>query len=60
MIEKRVVQVGTSWGIVLPKSILQGLNIDFTKDKVGLYILNNEIRIKKLSKDGIQDKKNGA
>ena len=48
MIEKRLRNIGNSWGIVLPKAILEGLNINPVTDKVELYLENNEIRIRKL------------
>ncbi len=49
MIEKKMVQVGNSWGVVIPKAILDGLRINPILDKVEIYIENNEIRIRKIS-----------
>lgn len=49
MIEKKMVQVGNSWGVVIPKAILEGLRINPILDKVEIYIENNEIRIRKIS-----------
>ena len=51
MIEKKIIQIGSSWGVVIPKSILEGLGINPVVDKVSLYIENNEIRIKKIKND---------
>lgn len=48
MIEKKMVQIGNSWGVVVPKAILDGLRINPVMDKVEIYIENNEIRIKKI------------
>ncbi len=49
MIEKKMVQIGNSWGVVVPKAILDGLRINPILDKVEIYIENNEIRIRKIS-----------
>ncbi len=49
MIEKKMVQIGNSWGVVVPKAILDGLRINPVMDKVEIYIENNEIRIRKIS-----------
>ena len=49
MIEKKMVQIGNSWGVVVPKEILDGLRINPVMDKVEIYIENNEIRIRKIS-----------
>ena len=50
MIEKKLVQIGGSWGVVIPKLILDGLDISPVSDKVELYLENNEIRIRKIQK----------
>ncbi len=49
MIEKKLVQIGNSWGVVVPKAILDGLRINPVLDKVEIYIENNEIRIRKIT-----------
>lgn len=51
MITKKLRNIGNSWGIILPKAILDGLRINPVLDKVELYIENNEIRIRKVKKD---------
>lgn len=51
MIKKKIAQIGNSWGIVIPKAILEGLGINPILDEVELYIENNEIRIRKVKKD---------
>ena len=51
MISKKLRNIGNSWGIILPKAILEGLGINPVLDEVELYIENNEIRIRKLKKD---------
>ena len=50
MIEKKITQIGNSWGVIIPKSLIEALNISPVKDKVELYIENNEIRIRKIKK----------
>ncbi len=51
MISKKLRNIGNSWGIILPKAILEGLGINPILDEVELYIENNEIRIRKVKKD---------
>lgn len=47
MIKKKMVQVGNSWGMVIPKTIIDGLQINPTTDILEVYIADNEIRIRK-------------
>lgn len=49
MIEKKLRNIGNSWGVILPKAILDGLRINPVLDKVEIYIENNEIRIRKIT-----------
>lgn len=51
MISKKLRNIGNSWGIILPKAILEGLGINPVLDEVELYIENNEIRIRKVKKN---------
>ncbi len=44
---KKLRQLGTSWGIILPKPILELLNINPVLDEVELVVENNELKIKK-------------
>lgn len=44
---KKLVQTGNSWGIVIPKAILDLLGINPVLDKVDFEIRDNEIVIKK-------------
>ncbi len=48
MIEKKFTAIGNSWGIIVPKAILDGLSINPVKDKVSLKIDNNSIKIEKI------------
>ena len=50
MIEKKFRNIGNSWGIIVPKAIIEGLGINPVLDKVEIYIENNEIRIRKIKK----------
>lgn len=50
MIEKKLVQIGGSWGIVIPKLILDALDINAATDKVELYLKDDEVRIRKIQK----------
>ena len=47
MIKKKMVQVGNSWGMVIPKAIIDGLQINPATDILEVYIADNEIRIRK-------------
>lgn len=51
MIHKRLREIGNSWGVVIPKAILEGLRINPVLDEVSLYIENDSIVIKKYKKD---------
>lgn len=53
MIEKKIFQVGNSWVVTLPRTILDLLNINPVIDKVEMYIEDNEIRIRKLKKQDV-------
>lgn len=50
MIEKKLRSIGNSWGVIIPKAIIEGLGINPVLDKVEIYLENNEIRIRKLKK----------
>lgn len=52
MIRKKLVQIGNSWGVVIPKAIIQGLSINPVIDEVDIYIENDCIKIKKYKKEG--------
>ena len=51
MIIKNLRNIGNSWGVIIPKAILDGLGINPVLDEVELYIDNNEIKIRKAQKD---------
>ncbi len=50
MIEKKFRNIGNSWGVIIPKAIIEGLGINPVLDKVEIYIKDNEIRIRKIQK----------
>ena len=50
MIEKKLRNIGNSWGIIIPKAIIEGLGINPVLDKVELYLKDNEVRIRKQNK----------
>lgn len=51
MIQKKLIQVGSSWGVIIPKAVLEMNNINPILDEVELYMQDNEIRIRKAKKD---------
>ncbi len=50
MIEKKFRNIGNSWGVIIPKAIIEGLGINPVLDKIEIYLENNEIRIRKMKK----------
>ena len=49
MIEKKFTAIGNSWGIIIPKAIIEGLSISPVKDKVSIKLENNIIKIEKIN-----------
>lgn len=47
---KKLIQIGTSWGIIIPKAILELLKINPVVDKVEIIMRENEIIIRKNKK----------
>lgn len=47
MKHKKLRQLGNSWGIVIPKAILEGLRINPVLDEVSLHIENDSVVIRK-------------
>ena len=50
MIEKKLRNIGNSWGVIIPKAILDGLRINPVMDKVEIYHENNEVRLRNVEK----------
>ncbi len=44
---KRLRSLGTSWGIIIPKAILELLKINPVLDEVELVVENDELKIRK-------------
>lgn len=51
MIHKKLREIGNSWGVVIPKAILEGLRINPVLDEVSLYIENDSVVIRKYRKE---------
>lgn len=51
MMHKKLRQLGNSWGLVIPKAILEGLRINPVLDEISLYIENDSVVIKKYKKE---------
>ncbi len=47
---KKLTQIGSSWGIIIPKATLEFLNINPANDKVEFIVNENEIIIRKNKK----------
>ncbi len=47
MINKKLVQIGNSRGLIMPKAIIEALNINPQQDNLEIYIKDNEIRVRK-------------
>ncbi len=48
---KKLRQHGTSWGIIIPKAILELLNVNPVLDEVELVVENDELKIRKYKGD---------
>ncbi len=44
---KSLKQIGNSWGIIIPKAILNLMQINPVKDNIEFEFVGNEIRIRK-------------
>ncbi len=44
---KKLRSLGTSWGIIIPKAILELLNVNPVLDEVELVVENDELKIRK-------------
>ncbi len=51
MIIKNLRNIGNSWGVIIPKAILQAMNINPVRDKVSIEIEPDGIKIKKAKKE---------
>ncbi len=48
---KKLRSLGTSWGIIIPKAILELLNVNPVLDEVELVVENDELKIRKYNGD---------
>lgn len=48
---KKLIQIGNSWGIIIPKALLDILKINPTKDKIDISIENETLKITKAQKE---------
>ena len=44
---KKIIQIGNSWGVIIPTAILQLLNINPVKDKLEFSIQGDTLIVKK-------------
>ncbi len=48
---KKLRQQGTSWGLIIPKAILELLKVNPVLDEVELIVENNELKIRKYKEE---------
>ena len=48
---KKLRSLGTSWGIIIPKAILELLNVNPVLDEVEFVVENDELKIRKYKGD---------
>jgi len=48
MMEKNLVQIGNSWGVIIPKPILEMMKINPTIDKIEIEIEKGILKIQKI------------
>lgn len=51
MIIKNLRNIGNSWGLIIPKAILEAMNINPVRDQVSIEIEPDGIKIKKAKKE---------
>lgn len=49
--QKKLRMLGTSWGLIIPKVIIELLKINPVIDEVELIVENEELKIRKCKKD---------
>ncbi len=50
MIRKKFTTIGNSWGVVIPKALIDAMGINPAVDEIGITIDNNIIKIEKCDK----------
>lgn len=48
---KKLRSLGTSWGLIIPKAILELLKVNPVLDEVELIVENNELKIRKYKEE---------
>lgn len=48
---KKLSQIGSSWGLIMPKVILELIKVNPVKDEVEIVVVEDEIRIKKYKEE---------
>jgi len=48
MLEKKLTAIGSSWGVIIPKAIIEALGINPVLDKIGIELEPDGLKIKKL------------
>lgn len=51
MIHKKLRQMGNSWGLIIPETLPEVMNINPVLDEIGITIENDEIKLKKYKQD---------
>lgn len=51
MLHKKFRQLGNSWGIVIPKAIIQAMNINPVLDEISITIEGDSIKLKKYKQE---------
>ena len=47
---KKLTQIGTSWGVIIPKNILEMMHINPSFDEIDVELDNRVLKIKKTDK----------
>ncbi len=48
---KKLSQIGSSWGIILPKVLIELIKVNPVKDEIEITVVGDEIRIKKYKEE---------
>lgn len=48
---KKLIQLGSSWGFIIPKPLLETMKVNPTLDEIEIIVERDEIRIKKYKKE---------
>lgn len=48
---KKLNQIGSSWGVILPKTLIELLKINPENDEIEITVIGDELRIKKYTEE---------